>query len=137
MPIAVEAAATRAGRQRQALPFAVHPATSPGARFEIDWQPAIERLLQPADQADELAAAFHRGLADAIVGVALQSGVGTVALTGGCFQNALLHSLTSAALTAAGFKVLVHHRLSPNDNSIAAGQALAALLNLTTVKLPA
>jgi hydrogenase maturation protein HypF len=137
MPIAVEAAATRAGRHRQALPFAVRPATSPGARFEIDWQPAIERLLAPADQADELAAAFHRGLADAIVGVARQSGVGTVALTGGCFQNALLHSLTAAALTAAGFKVLVHHRLSPNDNSIAAGQALAALLNLTTVKLPA
>ena len=136
MPIAVEAAATRAGRHRQALPFAVHLATTPGARFEIDWQPAIERLLQPADNPDELAAAFHRGLANAIVGIALQAGVGTVALTGGCFQNALLHSLTHAALTAAGFKVLVHHQLSPNDNSIAAGQALAALLNLTTVQLP-
>jgi len=59
-----------------------------------------------------------------------------VALTGGCFQNALLHSLASEALKAAGFRVLVHRRLSPNDNSIAAGQALAVLWNLTTVTLP-
>jgi hydrogenase maturation protein HypF len=136
LPIAVEAAAARAGGHRGALPFVVRPAASPGARLEIDWQPAVERMLQPVPNADELAAAFHRGLARAIVAVARQAGVGTVALTGGCFQNARLHSLTSAALTTAGFKVLVHRRLSPNDNSIAAGQALAALLNLTTVKLP-
>jgi hydrogenase maturation protein HypF len=84
-----------------------------------------------------LAAAFHRGLAQATVDVARQAGAGTVVLTGGCFQNALLHSLASTALTAAGFRVLVHQRLSPNDNSIAAGQALAALLNLTTVTIPA
>lgn len=136
LPLAVEAAATRAALHRQALPFAVRAATTPGARLEIDWQPAIERLLQPHKNRDELAAAFHRGLANAIVGVARQAGVGTVALTGGCFQNALLHSLARTALAAAGFKVLVHHELSPNDNSIAAGQALAALLNLTTVRLP-
>jgi len=136
MPIAVEAAATRGGRSRAALPFTVRPSATPGARLEIDWQPAVERLLSPVDNPDDLAAAFHRGLARAIVGVARQAGAGTVALTGGCFQNALLHSLTSAALTAAGFKVLVHRQLSPNDNSIAAGQALAALLNLTTVTLP-
>ncbi|MDI1336730.1 MAG: carbamoyltransferase HypF [Lacunisphaera sp.] len=136
MPIAVEAAAARAAGHRSALPFVVRPAATPGARLEIDWQPAIERLLSPGGNADELAAAFHRGLAKAIVAVARQAGVGTVALTGGCFQNALLHSLTSDALAADGFKVLVHRQLSPNDNSIAAGQALAALLNLTTVTLP-
>ncbi len=72
-----------------------------------------------------------------MVEVARQAGAGTVVLTGGCFQNALLHSLASAALTEAGFRVLVHRRLSPNDNSIAAGQALAALWNLTSVSLPA
>jgi len=80
---------------------------------------------------------MHRGLVQAMVAVARQAGAGTVVLTGGCFQNAMLHSLASAALKAAGFRVLVHRRLSPNDNSIAAGQALAALLNLTTVTLPA
>ncbi len=134
--IAVEAAAARTTRQVTALSCPVRSATTAGARFEIDWQPAVERLLWPDDETDVLAAAFHAGLAAAIVEVAKAAGVGTVALTGGCFQNALLHSLTQAALKTAGFKVLVHHQLSPNDNSIAAGQALAALLNLTTVTLP-
>jgi hydrogenase maturation protein HypF len=79
---------------------------------------------------------MHRGLAQAMVDTARQAGAGTVVLTGGCFQNAMLHSLAAAALKSAGFRVLTHQQLSPNDNSIAAGQALAALWNLTTVSLP-
>ncbi|MBI2516931.1 MAG: carbamoyltransferase HypF [Opitutae bacterium] len=136
MPIAVEAAATRAARSTDVLPFEVKAAVTPGAILDVDWQPTIERLLHAEGDPDVLAAAFHRGLAQAMVDVARQAGAGTVALTGGCFQNALLHTLASEALTAAGFKVLVHRELSPNDNSIAAGQALAALWNLTTVTLP-
>jgi hydrogenase maturation protein HypF len=137
LPLAVEAAATAAPADDDALPFPVVSACSPGAKLEVDWQPAVERVLSsPRDPAAD-AAALHRGLAAAMVAVARHAGVGTVALTGGCFQNALLHSLASRALRDAGFRVLVHRRLSPNDNSIAAGQALAALWNLTTVSLPA
>jgi hydrogenase maturation protein HypF len=136
LPLAVEAAATRAAPSREALPFEVKSAASPGAMLEVDWQPAIERLLRGEEDPEALAAAFHRGLAHAMVEVARQAGAGAVALTGGCFQNALLHTLASEALAAAGFKVLVHRELSPNDNSVAAGQALAALWNLTTVDLP-
>ena len=136
VPLAVEAAATRALSGRHVLPFSIVPARTPGARLDVDWQPAVEELLGRRDDSTVLAAAFHRGLAQAMVDVARQAGAGTVVLTGGCFQNALLHSLASAALTAAGFRVLVHQRLSPNDNSIAAGQVLAALLHLTTVTLP-
>jgi hydrogenase maturation factor HypF (carbamoyltransferase family) len=40
------------------------------------------------------------------------------------------------ALRSAGFEVLMHRDLSPNDGNIAAGQALAALWGLTTVTLP-
>ena len=86
----------------------------------------------PAD----FAAAFHRALAGAMVEIARQAGVGTVALTGGCFQNVLLAGHARTALTAAGFRVLEHRQLSPNDGSIAAGQALAALWQLTHVHLP-
>ena len=172
-PLAVEAAASMAARTGAALPFPVRAATD-GARCEIDWAPAFERLsefagrarrprraanefgspglsakalataegfalpaeLAPAtaDNPAELAAAFHRGLADAMVAVARRAGAGTVALTGGCFQNALLHDLASTQLTAAGFRVLTHRELPPNDGSIAAGQALGALWNLTTVE---
>ncbi len=136
VPLAVEAAAHAFAAETRALPFPVAPATLPGARLEVDWRPAVAQLLNfPGDAAAD-AAALHRGLVQAMVAVARQAGAGTVALTGGCFQNALLHSLASEALTEAGFRVLTHRRLSPNDNSIAAGQALAALWNLTTVSLP-
>ena len=135
-PLAVEAAAMRGLSGDAALAFPVIPARTPGARLEVDWETAVGQVLQPPGDAAALAAAFHRGLATAMVDVARQAGVSTVVLTGGCFQNALLHSLAAAALRHAGFRVLVHQRLSPNDNSIAAGQALAALLNLTTVNLP-
>ena len=136
LPLALEAAATRAPRAGLTLPFPIIPATTPGAQLDLDWQPAIKQLLQHTLEPTAGAAALHRGLAAAIVNVAQQAGVGTVVLTGGCFQNALLHSLASDALSTAGFRVLVHRQLSPNDNSIAAGQALAALWNLTTVTLP-
>ncbi len=135
-PLQLEAAAARAPGARTALPFDVVRATTPGAMLDVDWAPAISQLLRDPRSPDELAADFHRGLARAMVAVATEAGVGTVALTGGCFQNAFLHDLATDALTNAGFKVLTHRQLSPNDNSIAAGQALAALWGLTSVDLP-
>jgi hydrogenase maturation protein HypF len=137
LPLAVEAAATRAVAPGRELAFPVRRAATPGARLEIDWQPAVDLLLARPGDASADAAALHRGLARAMVDVAREAGAGTVALTGGCFQNALLHSLAVEALESAGFRVLTHRQLSPNDNSIAAGQALAVLWNLTSVRLPA
>ena len=137
LPLAVEAAAMAFATDTRTFPFPVSRAATPGARLEIDWRPAVAELVGLRGDAAADAAALHRGLVQAMVAVACEAGAGTVVLTGGCFQNALLHSLASDALRAAGFRVLVHRRLSPNDNSIAAGQALAALLHLTTVDLPA
>lgn len=135
-PLVLEAAATRARASRRALPFDVVPSESPGAVLDVDWRRAMSELMASKHEPDELAAEFHRGLANAMAHVALKSGAGTVALTGGCFQNALLHELASSALRRVGLKVLVHRQLSPNDNSISAGQALGALWGLTDVKLP-
>lgn len=135
IPLAVEAAAWPSIHESACLPLPVRPAAK-GAVCEIDWQPMIEILLRSQGDPAKLAAAFHRGLAQAMLDVARQAGVGTVALTGGCFQNALLHDLARDTLTAAGFRVLTHHELSPNDGSIAAGQALGALWGLTSVTLP-
>ncbi len=135
-PLTLEAAATRAPAASDVLPFGVGDAETPGAVLDVDWRPAIREMLIRIQGPDELAAAFHRGLATAMVQVARQAGVGTVALTGGCFQNALLHALASTALRDAGFNVLTHRQLSPNDNSISAGQALGALWGLTTVECP-
>ena len=137
-PLAVEAAATAATAPRS-LPFPVRTVPgSVGAICELDWQPLVEHLLTHSSSAEvaALAAGFHVAFAHAITEVARRSLAHTVALSGGCFQNALLLGHTVAALQAAGFKVLTHRELPPNDGNIAAGQALGALWGLASVTLP-
>lgn len=140
-PLAVEAAAVRANSA--STPEWVLPiqdiAAGHGAVCELDWRPIVSAALSQRANGPgpaELALAFHRALAAGIVAVACRAGVGTVALSGGCFQNTLLLELTVAALRAERFEVLTHRHLPPNDGNIAAGQALAACWNLTTVRLP-
>ena len=139
-PLAVEAAAVRGSDTAPTLALPVKSvAAGGGARLELDWQPLLEKLLAqrgPAQDTAGLAFAFHAALAQGIVDVAQRAGVGTVALSGGCFQNVLLLDLTVAALRAAKFEVLTHRELPPNDGNIAAGQALGALWGLTSVALP-
>ena len=136
VPLAVEAAAARAGHDAPALPFEV--VTGGGrATCEVDWRPAIEECLsRSAWDPGEASAALHQGMADSIVEVARRAGVGTVALSGGCFQNVRLRTLAERGLSAAGFEVLAPRELPPGDGAIAAGQALGALWKLTTVDLP-
>ncbi len=131
VPLAVEAAATTADKP---LPFGLC-ATRASAEMEIDWRPAIESCRGRVP--GEGAAALHLGLADVIVRVARRAGVGTVVLSGGCFQNVLLRELAERGLREAGFEVLAARDLPPGDGAIAAGQALGALWNLTSVELPA
>jgi hydrogenase maturation protein HypF len=75
-----------------------------------------------------LAWRFHAGLAQAYAAVArglVAAGrARAVALSGGCFQNALLHRMTVAALD--GVPVLVHRTTPANDGGLALGQALVA-----------
>jgi hydrogenase maturation protein HypF len=78
----------------------------------------------------EAAAAFHNGLAAALVKVAMQAAeahrLGTVALSGGTFQNRLLVEGVARRLHEAGLEVLTHHRVPPNDGGISLGQAVVA-----------
>ncbi|MGH3855892.1 MAG: carbamoyltransferase HypF, partial [Pseudonocardiaceae bacterium] len=73
---------------------------------------------------------FHHGVADAIVRVCLMlretTGVNVAALSGGVFQNVLLLERTVAGLEQAGFQVLTHSRVPPNDAGIALGQVAIA-----------
>lgn len=105
--------------------------------WQIDWRPALEEILATRARADprRLAARFHAGLMLSIRDVAAQVGIETVALSGGCFQNARLLAGTRRTLQAAGFAVLSHLDLPPNDGCVAAGQALGALWGITSVSL--
>ncbi|HJS41920.1 MAG TPA: carbamoyltransferase HypF [Gemmatimonadales bacterium] len=78
----------------------------------------------------ELAARFHESIAagaDQLAArLAADAGVGTIALAGGCFQNARLLMSLTARLEARGLRVLVPRRLSPNDGAVSYGQAAVA-----------
>ncbi|MFO7587544.1 MAG: carbamoyltransferase HypF [Gemmatimonadota bacterium] len=81
-----------------------------------------------------LAAAFHLAVADrtarTAADVCREEGIGTVALGGGTFQNALLVPLVREALRAEGLRVLTARRLGPNDGAISYGQAAVAAARL-------
>jgi hydrogenase maturation protein HypF len=78
----------------------------------------------------DIALRFHVTIADMMVTVGRrlreQSGIGTIALSGGVFQNQLLLAHALPRLDAAGFRVLLHQQLPPNDGCISLGQAAMA-----------
>jgi hydrogenase maturation protein HypF len=77
-----------------------------------------------------IAARFHNGLAAGLVTVCgrlrADRDLQTVALSGGVFQNLLLLERCVGALEQAGFRVLLHGRVPPNDGGISLGQAAIA-----------
>ena len=86
-----------------------------------------------------MAARFHKGLAKAIVAMALKLArrddediprFDTIALSGGCFQNRVLFEDVLRRLQAADFKVLSHAQVPANDGGLALGQAAIAAAHL-------
>ncbi len=85
-----------------------------------------------------IAARFHHGVARAIVSGCVaardRTGLGTVALSGGVFQNVLLLTRTVTGLEAQGFAVLLHSRVPANDGGISLGQAAVAAALMARVR---
>lgn len=127
MELEFAADALRLGTQVDPLPFALREQQG---LWEIDWEPALRRLLALRGTLDTatLAFAFHAGLADSAARLATLLGVPAVALSGGCFQNTLLLGLCRQALETRGLQVLTHRLLPPNDGSLCFGQAVAVRL---------
>ena len=73
---------------------------------------------------------FHNGLARMCLSACRQireeTGIESVALSGGVWQNITLLNKTGALLVENGFTVLTHHRVPANDGGIALGQLLVA-----------
>ena len=104
-----------------------------GETLVIDWEPVVREVL--ADRAAGVSVAlisarFHNALAEMATVVARRVGCRQVALTGGCFQNAMLANRTRRRLASAGFDVYTHRKVPPGDGGIALGQLLLGLRQL-------
>jgi len=102
--------------------------------FLIDLRPMVAGmafdLIGGAD-AGEVAAKFHntvvRFLASAARRACEQTGLRTVALSGGCFANCIVADGLAAELRSDGLEMLCHRDVPCNDGAISLGQAAVAL----------
>ena len=114
-----------------------HPYELPTPIAGFNTDKIFSFLLQQrlaGENCDKLAYLFHACLADFIAAAChqayVQTGLKTVALSGGVFQNHLLTELTISKLQEHSFTVLHHSLLPPNDGGICLGQAAAAMYHL-------
>jgi len=116
--------------EARAYPAAVEAGAGPFKIRGADLLHAIVDDLTNRVPAPVIAARFHHGVAALIEAGCLRMrdrhGLGTVALSGGVFQNALLLHAAAGRLEARGFRVLVHSRVPCNDGGISLGQAVVA-----------
>jgi hydrogenase maturation protein HypF len=100
---------------------------------DLDPAPVLGALvadLRRGTPAPVLAARFHRAVAGAVAEICRRArrdtGLATVALSGGVFANALLEEECTRLLTGDGFAVLRHGEVPPNDGGLALGQLVVA-----------
>lgn len=119
----------------QAAPDGTYDATleDAGDCLVIDTRPIVRAVWR--DRAagvapPRIARRFHAGLVTIVTSVAValraRTGLTTVALSGGVFQNALLTVDCERQLTEAGFRVLRHRLVPPGDGGISFGQLAVA-----------
>jgi hydrogenase maturation protein HypF len=99
----------------------------------LDWQPLLESVLEDLQRSVNpgiMSARFHNALIDMISAVAEIAGEPKVALSGGCFQNRLLTERAARRLSQAGFEMLLHRQVPPNDGGISLGQVVVATAQL-------
>ena len=95
---------------------------------------AIVRNVTEKQAVPLIAWRFHMAiaemLAEACLVVRQQTGLTTVALSGGVFQNRLLLELVTTRLEEQGFQVYTNRLVPPNDGGISLGQAAIAAARL-------
>jgi hydrogenase maturation protein HypF len=95
---------------------------------------AIVADLKASVSMGSIAARFHNSLVrmslEACRQIRQETGLRTVAISGGVWQNMRLMNLTLPALEAEGFMPLIHTQLPPNDGCVSLGQAVVALAHL-------
>ncbi len=79
------------------------------------------------DLVSRLALGFHHALSEVALEICLRlakkTGISTIALSGGVFQNSVLTNQLDVALKQAGFRVYWNEKVPPHDGGICLGQA--------------
>jgi len=126
-PMLLEAAV--GGDAADAYAFAIDSQGS----FEMDLRPMVEQMageIATGAAAGVVAGRFHNTIAEMLLAAAKraadQSGLRTVALSGGCFLNRVLTDRLAGRLAEAGLEVLRHETIPCNDGGVALGQAVVA-----------
>ncbi len=127
------AAAGAAGRERNVdglfedlVPL--EPDSGASEPFLFDFRPLFRELVRSrSSERDSLSLLFHEAMASAIVrGASVlreRTGLSTLCLAGGVFQNALLWELILPALDRQNFTVCSNLAVPPGDGGLAVGQA--------------
>jgi hydrogenase maturation protein HypF len=106
---------------------------SGGGSIEIDLESLGKEIV--ADLVDGvdlgvISSRFHNTMAHIILEMCTHirntTGLDSVALSGGVFQNSFLRNKAVAVLQKGGFRVFTQHRVPPNDGGISLGQAIIA-----------
>jgi len=120
-------------REMGAYPARIEGGVEAGIPFTIRAADLLHAIIEDRTvrvPAPVIAARFHHGVAALIEAGCLlmreRHDLGTVALSGGVFQNLLLLHAAVTRLEARGFRVLLHARVPCNDGGISLGQALIA-----------
>lgn len=99
----------------------------------IDLKEAVSAMITDsmvAGNAERIATGFHNMLVRLIEKVVFEiseeTGIRTVALSGGTFQNRYLSEQVEKCLSQAGFRVLFHQNVPCNDGGLALGQIMIA-----------
>jgi hydrogenase maturation protein HypF len=108
-----------------------------GGLWVYDPVPTLTALLDglaSQEPVESLAAAFHATIVTVTVALcakaAAETGLRTVCLSGGVFQNRLVTTDLLKALQSEGFDAFVNQDVPPNDGGIAYGQAAIAAARL-------
>ncbi len=120
----------------QAYPFTIGEQTP----AILDVAPMIRAIVEEMQQgvsASEIALRFHYTLAElftqASVLARTRTGLQTVVLSGGVFQNRLLLTRVRERLEAQNFQVYINQRVPPNDGGLSLGQLAVAAARLSHV----
>jgi hydrogenase maturation protein HypF len=123
--------------QAQLYPFALQ--RHEGKPVMLDVAPTIRAIvsdIQKGLPVPQIANNFHRTIAELLVVASVEArertGLNSVALSGGVFQNRLLLETLITRLEGMNFQVYINRRVPPNDGGLSLGQLAIAAARLTS-----